>query len=91
MYLSHSLSPTSILFGQLLPRTACSLQPDLLAVRGDADLGTCSAAASGASKAACEGTCVQNKQAYKEAGTCAIYACASSRLTTHTTARAHAY
>ena len=56
----------------------------------DADLGTCSAAASGASKTACAGTCVQNKQAYKEAGTCAINACVSSRLTTHTTARAHA-
>ena len=69
---------------------AGGLQPDLLAVRVRCRPRHVQRRRLGREQAACGGTCVQNKQAYKEAGTCTIYACASSRLTTHTTARAHA-
>ena len=48
-------------------KTLAACSPTCLLYACDADLGTCSAAASGASKTACAGTCVQNKQAYKQA------------------------
>ena len=52
-----------------------------------ADLSTCSAAASGASKTACAGTCVPNKYTSTQEGrTCAIDALCQTR----TIARAHA-
>ena len=58
-------------------KTLATCSPTCSLYACDADLGTCSAAASGASKTACAGTCVQNK--YKKAGTCAIDSLCTTR------------